>query len=459
MRDTELIAGRSIGRRGILRRPVFAIAAIAALGGLLFGFDTAVIAGTTGALTTVFRLTPALLGITVSSALAGTIAGAAGAGAVSDRFGRRACLRALGLLYFVSALGCAFAPSWSALLAFRVLSGIAIGGSSVLSPTYIAELAPARMRGRLVGMFQLNVVLGILAAYLSNFLVGNLVHSPAAWRWKLGVAALPALVFFAALFLIPESPRWLVRAGRPREALGVLRRIGEAEPEVEIAQIEASLAQARDAAGEAVFQRRYAFPIFLAIAIGMFNQLSGINAILYYLNGIFESAGFSRVSSDLQAVLIGLANLLGTAIALTVIDRLGRRRLLLIGSVGCAVCMTAVAAVFALHRGQFALVWLLVGFIGFFSFSQGAVIWVYISEVFPNRVRAKGQSIGSFTHWFMNALVSALFPVVAATWGSAPFFFFAGMMALQFFVVFRFFPETRGVRLEAMEERVHAPAS
>ena len=449
----------SASERGSVHRPVLVIAAIAALGGLLFGFDTAVIAGTTGALTTAFRLTPALLGITVSSALVGTIGGAAAAGSISDRYGRRACLRALGLLYFASALGCAFAWSWSALLAFRVLSGIAIGGSSVLSPMYIAELSPARVRGRLVGMFQLNVVVGILAAYLSNFLVGNLVHAFAAWRWKLGVAALPALVFFAALFLIPESPRWLVRAGRSAEALRVLRQTDEREAKAELKQIEVSLETERGAASEAVFQKRYAFPIFLAIAIGMFNQLSGINAILYYLNSIFESAGFSRVSSDVQAVLIGFANLLGTVIALAVIDRLGRRQLLLIGSVGCAACMAGVAVIFKLHHGQFALVWLLVGFIGFFSFSQGAVIWVYISEVFPNRVRAKGQSIGSFTHWLMNALVSALFPVVAATWGSAPFFFFAGMMVLQFVVVFRFFPETRGVRLEAMEQRVQALAS
>ena len=438
-----------------LNRHLLTIALIASVGGLLFGFDTAVIAGTTGALTKAFQLSPGLLGITVSSALWGTVAGAGLAGTLSDRFGRRSCLRLLGLLYVVSALGCALAWGWYPLLLFRVLSGLAIGGSSVISPTYIAEIAPARWRGRLVGAFQFNVVLGILLAYLSNFAVSHFVQGPTEWRWKLGVAAVPALVFYLSLFLIPESPRWLVRRGRDAEAVAVLSRNGEADPQEELKEIQRSLEDEQGAKGEQVFQRRYRLPIFLAISIGMFNQLSGINAILYYLNSIFQSAGFDSMSSDLQAVLIGLTNLVAVSVALLVIDRLGRRQMLLIGSVGTAICMAGVAVIFRLHRGQAALVWLLVGFIAFFSFSQGAVIWVYISEVFPNRVRAKGQSIGSFTHWFMNAIVSALFPVVAATWGSAPFFFFAAMMAVQFFVVLMTYPETRGVSLEAMETTLH----
>jgi MFS transporter, SP family, arabinose:H+ symporter len=438
-----------------LNRHLLSIAMIASVGGLLFGFDTAVIAGTTGALTVAFGLSPVSLGITVSSALWGTVLGAALSGTFSDYFGRRTCLRILGLLYVVSALGCAFAWGWYPLLVFRILSGIAIGGSSVISPTYIAEISPAAWRGRLVGMFQFNVVLGILLAYLSNYFVGQLVQGSVEWRWKLGVAALPALIFYLLLFLIPESPRWLVRKGRNNEALGILERNGEPDPRHELADIERSLVHEQGSTAERVFQWRYRLPIFLAISIGMFNQLSGINAILYYLNSIFQSAGFDRVSSDLQAVLIGLTNLVAVSIALLVIDRLGRRQMLLIGSVGTTACMAGVAIIFKLHRGQGALVWLLVGFIAFFSFSQGAVIWVYISEVFPNRVRAKGQSIGSFTHWFMNAVVSALFPVVAATWGSVPFFFFAAMMALQFVVVLVSYPETRGVSLEAMESSLH----
>ncbi len=380
------------------------------------------------------------------------------AGTLSDRFGRRTCLRALGLLYVLSALGCALAWGWYPLLAFRVLSGLAIGGSSVISPTYIAEISPPKWRGRLVGAFQFNVVFGILAAYLSNYAVGSLVEGPTEWRWKLGVAALPALAFYLSLFFIPESPRWLVRAGRNAEALDVLQRNGDEDPQHELEEIQRSLGEQQGSAGTSVFQWRYRFPIFLAVSIGMFNQLSGINAILYYLNSIFERAGFDRVSSDLQAVLIGITNLVAVSIALLVIDRLGRRQMLLIGSVGTALCLAGVATIFKLHRGQAALVWLLVGFIAFFSFSQGAVIWVYISEVFPNRVRAKGQSIGSFTHWFMNAIVSIAFPVVAASWGSAPFFFFAGMMALQFVVVLLTYPETRGVSLEDMESNLQSGA-
>jgi MFS transporter, SP family, arabinose:H+ symporter len=234
-------------------------------------------------------------------------------------------------------------------------------------------------------------------------------YGPTEWRWKLGVAALPALIFYLSLLFIPESPRWLVRKGHSAQALRILKDNGEPDPAQELADIAASLVHTQGSAEENVFQWRYRLPIFLAISIGMFNQLSGINAILYYLNSIFLSAGFDRVSSDLQAVVIGLTNLAAVSIALAVIDRLGRRRMLLIGSVGTAICMFGVAIIFKLHRWQEALVWLLVGFIAFFSFSQGAVIWVYISEVFPNRVRAKGQSIGSFTHWFMNAIVSFSF--------------------------------------------------
>jgi SP family arabinose:H+ symporter-like MFS transporter len=441
-----------------LNAHLLTVALIVSVGGLLFGFDTAVIAGTTSALTRAFGLSPTSLGITVSSALWGTVLGAASAGALSDRFGRRTCLRFLGLLYVASALGCAFAWGWYPLLGFRILCGLAIGGSSVISPTYIAEISPAASRGRLVGAFQFNIVFGILLAYLSNYFVGLLVQGPLEWRWKLGVAALPALIFYLLLFYIPESPRWLVRKGRNLEALGVLQRNGEPDAHQELADIEISLVHQQGSTDENVFQWRYRLPIFLAIAIAVFNQLSGINAILYYLNSIFQSAGFDRVSSDLQAVLIGLTNLIAVTIALAVIDRLGRRQMLLIGSVGTAVCMAGVAVIFKFHRFQAALVWLLVGFIAFFSFSQGAVIWVYISEVFPNRVRAKGQSIGSFTHWLMNAIVSVLFPVVAATWGSAPFFFFAAMMALQFVVVLVSFPETRGVSLEDMEASLAAQA-
>lgn len=426
-------------------------ALVAALGGLLFGFDTAVIAGTTRALSETFGLSPAMLGVTVSMALWGTVLGSLFAAAPADRFGRKGCLGALAILYIVSALGCAFAWNWYALLFFRLIGGLAIGGSSVAGPMYIAEISPAEKRGRLVGFFQLNVVAGILLAYLSNYLVASAGLGATEWRWKLGVAALPALLFAIALTTIPQSPRWLVTAGRLKEARQALQLIGDSDPDRELADIAQSVRAVQHIRNEPLFQKRYRKPIFLAISIGMFNQLSGINAILYYLNDIFEKAGFSSVSSDLQAVAIGFTNLVFTMIAMTGIDRLGRKKLLLTGAVGTCLCLAGVATIFATGRRPQMLVWLLVGFIACFAFSQGAVIWVYLSETFPNLVRAKGQSLGSFTHWFMNALISGIFPVMAARSGAAPFVFFALMMALQFVVVLKLYPETAGVSLESME--------
>lgn len=426
---------------------------VAALGGLLFGFDTAVIAGTTHALTVTFALSPFTLGITVFAALFGTIFGSMLAGIPGDRFGRRDSLRVLAVLYLVSALGCAFAWSWSALVVFRFIGGLGIGGSSVLGPMYIAEVSPAKWRGRLVGLFQFNVVLGILVAYLSNYLVGLAQFGAAEWRWKFGVPALPALLFFLMLFNIPRSPRWLVKKKRVDEAREVLRITGEENYEQELQEIIASI-DADHAASDSLFLRKYRLPIFLAITIGMFNQLSGINAILYYLNDIFAYAGFNKVSSDLQAVAIGATNLIFTMIAMSVIDRIGRKTLLLVGSVGTAACLAGVAAIFLSGSHQNLLVWLLVGYIAFFAFSQGAVIWVYLSEVFPNRVRAKGQSLGSFSHWLMNGVISLLFPMMAARSGGYPFVFFALMMVLQFFVVLFVYPETKGVSLEEMQRNL-----
>jgi SP family arabinose:H+ symporter-like MFS transporter len=424
---------------------------VAALGGLLFGFDTAVIAGTTRALTEKFSLSPALLGVTVSSALVGTVLGSLGASAPSDRYGRRRCLQYLGAIYVVSALGCAFAWNWHVLILARVIGGLAIGGSSVIGPMYIAEISPAAKRGRLVGMFQLNVVSGILLAYLSNYLLSLSDFGASQWRWKLGVAGIPAALFLFALAGIPESPRWLVAAGRGHAAREVLSRLGESDPDREVRDIEETIHRERGRSNEKLFQRRYLLPIFLAVSIAMFNQLSGINAVLYYLNDIFERAGFGTVSSDMQAVVIGFTNLVFTVAAMTIIDRVGRKKLLLIGAVGTAICLSGVAAIFASGKHPGLLVWLLVGFIASFAFSQGAVIWVYLSEVFPNLVRAKGQSLGSFTHWFMNALVAGVFPLMAARSGAIPFVLFALMMVLQFFVVLTVYPETKGVALEAVE--------
>lgn len=426
---------------------------VASLGGLLFGFDTAVISGTTQALTQTFHLSPENLGITVSVAVVGAIFGAMLAGIPGDRFGRRDSLRVLAVLYLVSSLGCAISWNWTALVVFRFIGGLGIGGSSVLGPMYIAEVAPAKWRGRLVGLFQFNIVLGILLAYFSNYLVGALHFAGAEWRWKLGIPAAPALLFFLLLFAIPRSPRWLVKKGKVDEARDVLRVTGEENYEQELQEIETSI-HAEHGASDALFNWKYRLPIFLAVSIGMFNQLSGINAILYYLNDIFAFAGFNKVSSDLQAVAIGATNLVFTMLAMSLIDRIGRKTLLLIGAVGTAACLGGVAAIFLSGHHQDLLVWLLVGYIAFFAFSQGAVIWVYLSEVFPNRVRAKGQSLGSFSHWAMNALISFIFPTMAAASGGYPFVFFAAMMVLQFFVVLFFYPETKGISLEEMQKKI-----
>lgn len=427
---------------------------VAALGGLLFGFDTAVIAGATAALTTTYDLSPSKLGLTVASALAGTVVGAMLAGIPGDRYGRRDSLRGMALLYLISALGCAFAWNWYALIFFRFIGGLGIGGSSVLGPMYIAEIAPAKWRGRLVGCFQFNVVAGILLAYFSNYLIGLAQFGALEWRWKLGISAVPAALFFLMLFAIPRSPRWLVKKGRVSEAREVLQLIGEENAESELQDMVKSIDLDHGHGHEGLFQHKYRLPIFLAVSIGMFNQLSGINAILYYLNDIFARAGFTKVSSDLQAVAIGATNLLFTMIAMSIIDRVGRRTLLLVGSVGTAICLAGVTAVFLSGTHEGLLIWLLIGYIAFFAFSQGAVIWVYISEVFPTRVRAEGQSLGSFTHWAMNAAISWTFPVLAAYSKAAPFGFFAAMMVLQFIIVYTIYPETKGVTLEDMQKKL-----
>lgn len=428
---------------------------VGALGGLLFGFDTAVIAGTTRQLTQVFSLSPSQLGFTVSIALWGTVIGAMGSGILGDRLGGREALRILAVFYVISALGCAFAWSWPVLLTFRFIGGLGIGGSSVLGPVYIAEIAPAKWRGLLVGSFQINVVVGILVAYLSNYLLGLAGFGMNEWRWQLGVAAVPATLFFIMLFGIPRSARWLVTKNRIPEAREVLDSLGSPDGAGELDDIIASVHVDGVAHSEPLFQRKYLLPIYLAMTVAAFNQLAGINAILYYLNDIFGMAGFSKVSGNLQAVAVGAMNLAATFLAMTVIDRVGRKTLLLIGAVGMVFCLSGVATVFFTQQHQKMLVWLLVGYIAFFAISQGAVIWVYISEVFPNRVRSKGQSLGSSTHWVMNAIIAFGFPVIAHRFGGAyPFVFFAGMMALMFFVVLFTYPETKGVTLEEMQHKL-----
>lgn len=373
------------------------------------------------------------------------------AGIPGQRFGRRDSLRAMAVAYMISALGCAFAWNWTALIIFRFIGGIGIGGSSVLGPMYIAEIAPTEWRGRLVGFFQVNVVVGILLAYVSNFWIGSLHLGPHQWRWQLGVSGIPALLFLIALFGIPRSPRWLATQAKLDEALHVLCLTGIPRPEKELEEIVASIHLERSASAESLFSRKYRLPVFLAITVGMFCQLSGINAILYYLNDIFALAGASQISGDLQAVAVGATNLVATLLAMAVIDKIGRRKLLLIGTVGLTVCLTAIAAVFFTRSHLGWLVWLLMAYIACFAVSQGAVVWVYISEVFPTNVRAKGQSLGSSSHWVTNAIISLVFPIMAMSSGAYPFIFFAAMMVLDFFLVFFYYPETGNISLEQIQ--------
>jgi sugar porter (SP) family MFS transporter len=435
-------------------RAVFAAATgTAALAGLLFGFDTAVISGVTQAVAAHFSLDQVQLGTTVSAALWGTLIGAATAGIPGDRFGARAVLRVLAAFYVISGLGSALAWDWGSLLAFRFIGGLAIGGSSVLAPVYLAEIAPAARRGLLVGMFQLAIVVGILAAYVSNAAVGALAADDMAWRWKLGVAAVPAAIFLALLFGIPHSPRWLAGKRRDAEAFDVLAAIGDPDPRAALASYRAAAEEEDARHGQRLRWAAHRRPMLLVILVAAFNQLSGINAILYYLNQIFADAGFG--SPDLQAIAIGLANLVFTLVGMALIDRIGRKTLLLVGGAGTAVCLALAALALggAVQRGL--LLPALIGFIAFFAPSQGAVIWVYISEVFPSAVRGRGAALGAGTHWLLNAVIALVFPIAVARLSPAtPFGFFAAMMVLQVIVVARFFPETKGVTLEALEHRL-----
>jgi sugar porter (SP) family MFS transporter len=454
-----------------ISRTLAASTIIAALGGLLFGFDTAVISGTTDALTQVFRLNEPWLGInssgfwlgfTVASALVGTVMGALAVGGPADWWGRRTTLVWMAVFYFVSAVGSGLAWDWGSFLFFRWLGGLAVGGASVVSPMYIAEISPAAWRGRLVAVQQFNIVLGILLAYLSNYLIAQLDLREAEWRWMFGVEAVPAAAFFALLFLTPRSPRWLVAKGRDEEARAALAELGTdtGNVDTEIRAIRTSLKSEREALAEPLFQRKYLRPILLAVAIAMFNQLSGINALMYYATDIFRMAGAGKNAALLNSVVIGLTNLVFTMLALLVIDHFGRRRLMIVGSIGYIVSLATTAWAFHTYGTQFTstggwivLVSLMV-FIAAHAFGQGAVIWVFISEIFPNAVRARGAALGSFTHWIMNALITWTFPIVADASGAYAFAFYAAMMVLQLVWVLVWMPETKGVPLEEIEHRL-----
>ena len=422
---------------------------IASLAGLLFGFDTAVISGVTSALRAVYHLSDANLGFAVSAGLWGTFIGALFMGRLGDAIGGRDALRVIALMYVLATLGSALSSGLWPFIGCRFVLGLAIGGSSVLAPVYIAEIVPAKSRGFLVGLFQFNIVFGILLAYLSNYLVGQIVHTPDAWRWKLGLAAVPSSLFFLLLFAIGQSPRWLVAKGRIDDAVAGLKKLGITDTGAAIAEF-----QRGDAGQERLSLKRHGRPILFAVLLALFNQFTGINAILYYLNDIFAAAGFSSVSADVQSIAVGAANLLATFLGMALIDRVGRKPLLTVGAIGCTTALAGVAVIMATGQGRAYLLALLILFIVSFAASQGAVIWVYISEIFPTPVRARGQSLGSATHWIANAVISAAFPIIATHTKALPFVVFAGITLIQAIVVPRFFPEPRGIELEDMARTV-----
>ncbi len=446
-----------------MTRTVIFSTIIAALGGLLFGFDTAVISGTTHWLKDVYNLSSFWLGFTVAGALIGTIIGAFTVGKPTDWFGRRNMLFVFALLYFISALGSAMAWNWYSFLFFRFLGGLGVGGSSVASPMYIAEISPAKYRGRLVAVTQFNIVLGILLAFFSNYLIAGMNLGALEWRWMFGVEALPAGAFFFLLFLNPCSPRWLVARGRVEEARAVLDscRIDTDNIEEELSEIHASLDLEHHSLREPFYSKKYLKPISLAVLIAMFNQLSGINALMYYAPHIFQMAGVGSESALLQTVAVGGTNLILTMLALAIIDHFGRKRLMLIGSLGYIISLGMTAWAFYSYGTDFTptgsmvvLISLLV-FIASHAFGQGTVIWVFISEVFPNRVRARGQALGSFTHWFMAAAISWTFPMIAEKSGGHAFAFYTVCMIGQLLWVIFVMPETKGISLEQIQKKLH----
>ncbi|RKD88299.1 sugar porter family MFS transporter [Mangrovibacterium diazotrophicum] len=445
-----------------MKRTLIYSAVVAALGGLLFGFDTAVISGTTGWLELVFQLTPAQLGFTVASALIGTIIGALFVGKPTDRYGRRFMLFILALLYFISALGSSLAWDWYSFLLFRLIGGLGVGGASVVSPMYIAEISPAQYRGRMVAVAQLNIVFGMLLAYFSNYLIVTLDIGPAEWRWMFGVEAIPAALFFIFLFTTPRSPRWLVARGLEGEARQVIEMCGSDSGSVsnEIAIIKCSLHLENQQQTEPFFTRKYRFPIYLAVMLALFNQLSGINAVLYYAPVIFDMAGFEKSSALLNTIGVGSVFLIFTLAAMAVIDRIGRKKLMIYGSIGYILSLSATAWAFFSFDTDISNLgkWVVLGglflFIASHAFGQGSVIWVYLSEIFPNRVRARGQALGTTTHWIAAAFISWTFPLIADFSGGYAFTFYAICMVGQLLWVIFSMKETKGISLEEIQHEM-----
>ena len=425
-----------------------------ALSGFLFGLDVAVISGAEQKIQQLWHLTDGMHGLAIATALYGTVIGAMFGGMFADKLGRKKALFWIGLLFLISALGSALSQNVYVFMVFRVLGGLCIGTSSVVSPLYISEIAPPKKRGFLVALFQFNIVFGILIAYVSNYLFQNNGNEN-DWRWMLGIVSIPSFIFTILTLFISESPRWLVlHKNDPEKARLVLNEI---DPSIADETLKAII-QSKHSTGSksrvAFFSKQYRWPILLAFLLAFFNQVSGINAIIYYAPRVFEMTGLGKSTALLSSAGIGLVNLVFTMIGLSLIDRFGRRILMYIGSIGYIVSLGLIAYAFYTthYTGMTVFVFL---FIAAHAIGQGAVIWVFISEIFPNEVRASGQAFGSFTHWIFAAIITNVFPIIAGKFGGAPIFlFFAVMMVFQLLYVRFMMPETKGVSLEDMEARI-----
>jgi sugar porter (SP) family MFS transporter len=425
----------------------------AALAGFLFGFDTVVISGADKKLQALWGSSDAFHGsVVMAMALWGTVFGALFGGIPTNRLGRKKTLIWIGLFYFISAVGSALVNDPYTFAFFRFLGGVGVGASTIAAPAYVSEIAPADKRGRLVALYQFNIVLGILIAFLSNYLLSNIGEH--AWRWMIGVEAFPAFVYTILIFTVPKSPRWLISKNRNAEAIKVLEIInpgGDAEKLMQNIRVE----NESHTTGENIFMKKYRFPLMLAFLIAMFNQFSGINAFLYYAPRIFEEAGLGESTALLSSIGIGVTNLIFTLLGVFLIDRLGRKVLMYIGSIGYIISLSLVSMAFFLNWEGLAVPLFLFLFIASHAIGQGAIIWVYISEIFPNHLRASGQSFGTSTHWILAAIIPSLVPFLFSTIGAGVvFMIFAIMMVFQLLFVIFMMPETKGLSLEELSKKL-----
>jgi len=437
------------------------LAIVIALGGFLFGYDIAMMSGPTTQIQEIFNLSDSLLGFTVAIAIIGTILGTIVVGRPAEKFGRKKSLIALSAMFTLAAIGSSLSVSWYMLLFFRLLTGIFLGSISVVTPMFIAEISPAEKRGRLVLLNQFFIVFAIFLAYVVNYFIAQSIEGD-YWRYMIGVEAIPAFIFFLLLVsLVPKSPRWLINQGRSDEALEVYTAIGAKDPDKEVALVMDAVKKESKAETGKLFTKANRKPIIMTILIAAFNQLAGINAIMIYAPRIFELANFNVDSAMMQSISVGATNLLFTFLALFLIDKYGRKTLLMVGSVGMVFFLGMLAKSFFLNDfsdlGGYGVMVYLMGYIAFFAFSQGAVLWVFIAEIFPNKVRSKGQALGTFTHWVMAAVMIWGFPIFAqmpGVGGGPSFAFFALMMVIHFFFAWKGIPETKGKTLEEIQEEM-----